>query len=224
MALRCQDITIKHGRGNVLANFNLELSAGQIIALYGSTGSGKTSLLLLLAGLLKPSVGEVFVEDINVLKDPRRARLQTGLGVIPEFNPLLSHLSVEENLTFQARALKLAYPKDHVCEMIQNFRLEKEAKRRVDRLPALKYTETGMAMALIGNPALVLLDEPEYHLTTEETVIIWKRLQTLKSLGKTVILTTRHQEVAAQCDQVVFMPSGKVVSRHELSWNSYSRA
>ena len=224
MALRCQNVTIKQGRGDVLANFNLELSEGQIIALYGSTGSGKTSLLLLLAGLLKPSVGEVFVENINVLNDPKMARLQAGLGVIPEFNPLLSHLTVEENLTFQARALKLAHPKDHVREMIQNFHLEKEAKHRVDRLPALKYTETGMAMALIGNPALVLLDEPEHHLTTEETAIIWRLLDTFKSRGKTVILTTRHQEVADRCDQVVFMPSGKVVSRDELTWNCNSRA
>ena len=222
--LRCQNVSIKHGRGNVLTNFNLELSSGQIISLYGSTGSGKTSLLLLLAGLLKPSAGEVSVEGINVLKDYRKARLQAGIGIIPEFNPLLSHLSVEENLIFQARALKLAHPQDNVREMIQGFSLEKESKQRVDRLPSLKHTETGLAMAMIGHPALVLLDEPEHHLTTEETAIIWKRLDTLKSQGKTVILTTRHQEVAARSDQVVFMPSGKVVSQHELTWDCYSRA
>lgn len=224
MSLCCQNITIKHGRKTVLSNFNIELSSGQIIALYGSTGSGKTSLLLLLAGLLKPYAGEVSVEGINVLKDPHRARLQAGLGVIPEFNPLLSNLSIEENLTFQARALQLAHPKDNVREMIQTFSLEKEAKRRVNRLPALKYTETGLAMALIGHPALVLLDEPDHNLTTEETITFWKRLDTLKCMGRTVLLTTRHQEVAERCTKVVFMPSGKVVDQGELTWNCHSRA
>lgn len=224
MSILCKNITIKHGRASVLSNFNLELSEGQIVGLYGTAGSGKTSLLLLLAGVLKPASGDAFVNGLSILKDPQKARLQAGLGIIPEFNPLLSNLSVEENLLFQARSFKIPHPKNRVREMILSYSLDKERKCRVDQLSSLKYTETGLAMALIGHPTLVLLDEPEHQLTTEETSTLWNRLDSLKSMGITVILTTRHQEVADRCNQVVFMPSGKVVNHHELSWNSCSRA
>jgi ABC-type multidrug transport system ATPase subunit len=222
MSINCKNITIKHHRQTILSNFNLELPSNQIIALYGPTGSGKTTLLLLLAGLLKPYKGGVNVDGIDVFRDIQKARLHVGFGIIPEFNPLLSNLSVEENLMFQARALKVKHPKENVREIVHNFSLESEKRQRVDHLPALKYAETGLAMALIGHPNLVLLDEPEHSLTTEETSTLWNSFDDLIRTGKTIIITTRLRETANRCDQIVYMPSGKVVDRHELTQNSSS--
>lgn len=214
MSLRCENLTIKNRREDIISSLNLSLPSGRISALYGPTGSGKTSLLLVFAGLMKPAAGTVYLDDMNILEQSSKTRSVVGLGLIPEFNELLSSLTLEENLILQARALRLKQPKQKVQEVINRFGLESERKLIVDNLPAVKNTEAGLAMALLGNPTTLLLDEPEYRLTTEETVKLWQHFQALKDSGKTIILTTRYQEVAARCDQVIYIPSGKVVDSH----------
>lgn len=223
MSVRCQNITIKDGRNYVLQNFSLTLPSGQITALYGLTGGGKTTLLLLLAGLLRPVSGEVEVNGINVLKEPTKARKQAGLGVIPEFNPLISYLTVKENLLFQARALKLKSPKKRVEELLWQYGLTAESDTLVDDLPAIKYAETGLVMALIGNPSILLLDEPENRLTSEEVHLFWEHLIALQRNGVSIVLSTRYVEVAALCHQVVILPEGKVVGRDAFTASSLDR-
>ncbi len=214
MSVRCQNISIKDGRNYVLKDFNLTLTSGQITALYGLTGSGKTTLLLLLAGLLRPVSGDVDVNEVNIISEPKKGRKQSGLGVIPEFNPLISDLTVRENLMFQARALRLAKPKERVEELLSTYSLTAESNMLVDNLSAVKYAETGLAMALMGNPSLLLLDEPENRLTSEEIHKFWDHLISLQEKGVEIILSTRYAEIAGRCNQVVMMPEGKVVEKY----------
>lgn len=217
MPVYCQDITIRYKRKEILSDLNLDFPDGQINALYGPSGSGKTALLMALAGKLKPAAGVVQVNGLDITGRPDKAQGQIGLGVIQEFNPLFKQLTVEENLLFRAQGLRLSHPRQAVAELIRGFELENIAKQRADSLPALKSAETCLAIALLNDPGILLLDQPEYGLTTEQTALFWVRLTRLKQKGKNIILTTRYHEVAARCDQTVIMPQGKVVDSGALT-------
>lgn len=222
MSICCQDLSIIHRGKTVMPSFNLNLPAGEISAFYGPTGSGKTALLLVIAGLLKPASGSITIGNINISKETDRLRFAVGMSIIQDFNPLIANLTLEENLLLQARALKLTSPKQRVNEVLQYFGLQRECKQLAGTLPALKNTEAGLALAILADPTVILVDEPEYRLTTEETDQIWLRLKAQQALGKTIIISTRHLETANRCENVVIISAGKVVRNDEFSKSGYS--
>ncbi|WP_158291459.1 ATP-binding cassette domain-containing protein [Desulfosporosinus sp. Sb-LF] len=224
MSVTCQNVTLKHKKQTMIENFTLELKGGKLTAFYGPTGSGKTALLLMLAGLMKPTSGEIIVDGIHVTKSPRKARQSVGLGVIPQFSPLLSKLNLEENLLLQAKTLKVSKPKDRVKDVLHELGLERYARVLTDDLPALVSAQASLALALLNESPTLLLDEPEYRLTTEETETLWSHFLDLRNQDKTIIISTRSQEVAAKCDQVILIPQGKEVEQHATEPTRWSGA
>lgn len=227
MSVQCQNLSLKNRRATVFDNLTFELPDGQITALYGPTGSGKTALLLILAGLLKPSSGDILLDGFDVRKTPRKARRQVGLGVIPEFSPLLSKLTLEEQLLLHARTLQVKPAKARVQAALTRFELEDCRRTMTDDLPAFVSAIAGLALALLNNPTTLLLDEPEHRLTSEERVKIWELLYALRQEGKCIIVSTRYQEVAAACDKTLVIPLRKVVDKHEadaMGWDGTQTA
>ncbi|KLU60338.1 putative ABC transporter ATP-binding protein YbhF [Peptococcaceae bacterium CEB3] len=216
MVLSCHDITVKDGRSTVFAGLNLTIPVGQVTGIYGGSASGKTALILLLAGLLRPQRGEVRLGDVDVLKDGKKAKKMIGLGVIKDFNPLFYNLTVEENLLFQARAVGTRAPRERVRTVQREFCLRGVRDRMPERLGALEQALINLAVAGVGEPKVFLLDEPEMGLTAEESGIFWQHLRGLKERGATVVLTTHRQETAFRCDRIVAMPEGKAVSFHAV--------
>lgn len=196
-----KNISLKNGREKVLENLDFEFPEGQITALYGPTGSGKTVLLLIFAGLMKPSSGELMIDGLNVVKKPRVARRQIGLGIIPGFSPMLAKLTLKENLLLHARTLKVEHPMGRVQELLKWLQVEEYAHALAEDLTAFVCAKASLALALLTDPSTLLLDEPEYRLTSEETEMIWGFLKELRELRKCVVVSTRYQEVAAKCDK-----------------------
>lgn len=201
MALLCQDLSFKHHRKTIIDHVNLELAKGQSLALYGPTGSGKTVLLLIFSGLMRPSSGKVIIDDLDVIKSPRKARRQIGLGVIPGFSPLLPKLTLEENLLLQAQVLKVKPRQTRVQGLLEWLGMKEYANTLAEELPAYVRAKASLAQALLNDAETLLLDEPEYQLTSEEILKFWELLDALKHKGKSIIVSTRYQEVAAKCDQ-----------------------
>ncbi|CAA7603003.1 Putative ABC transporter [Acididesulfobacillus acetoxydans] len=216
MVLSCHDITVRDGRNTVFAGLSLTFPMGQVTGIYGGSASGKTALLLLLAGLLKPKSGEVRCDDVDVLKEGKKANKMIGLGVVRDFNPLFYNLTVEENLLFQARAVGARDPGDSVRKVLRRFSLQDVRDQMVDRVGAMEQALVNLAVAGVGEPGVYLLDEPELSLTAEETGVLWQHLRRLQEREVTVVLTTRRQETAFRCDRIVAMPEGKAVSFHAV--------
>ncbi|MDP4127530.1 MAG: ABC transporter ATP-binding protein [Bacillota bacterium] len=215
MVIQCQNLSLSDRHKTVLENLNLNLPDRQITALYGPTGSGKTVLLLILAGLIKPSTGKVLIDGIDVVKKPRMARRKIGLGVIPDFSPLISKLTLKENLQIQAKILQVPQPENRVQDLLKYFDLTDYAGTLTENLPAYITSKASIALALLNDSSVLLLDEPEYRLTSEETETIWSYLRELKQTGKSIVISTRYQEVAAKCDAMFNIALGKVVDPHE---------
>ena len=207
--IRCHNLSLNDHRETLLKPLNLELPDCHTAALYGPTGSGKTALLLIFAGIMKPSSGELEIDGLDVLKEPSLARRRVGLGIIPEFSPLLAKLTLKENLLFSARMLKVRNLKVRVQELLHQLELEPFTQTLAEDLPAFVAFKANLALALVNNPQTLLLDEPEYHLTSEEISKTWDYLNDLKAKGKCIVVSTRYQEVASKCDQTLSI--GKAV-------------
>lgn len=215
MSIFCQKVTLMSRKEIVVKDFTLEVEDERITALYGPTGSGKTALLLMFAGLIKPDSGEIVIDGISMNRRPREARQAIGLGVIPEFSPLMSSLTLEENLELYTKTLKLEKANQRVKEVMHWLELDSFAKVLTDDLPALAGAKASLALATLNHAKTILLDEPEYRLMTEEMEIIWGYLLELKGQGKGIIISTRYQEIAEKCDQIVSISRRKVVPDHE---------
>lgn len=209
MDVRYEGLSLKNGRQTVFAGLNLQIPAGKIACFYGPTRSGKTSLLLATGGYLKPAEGEVWLGDFRVRQAPMRARRLTGLGVIPEFNPLLDNLTLRENLLFQGKLYGVAQPARRAQELIEQFDLRDEAECRAEDLGQRETLRAGIAMALVHDPAVLLVDEPGHALTTQELLSQWKYLERLKEAGKTILVTSHSLWVAQLADIPLKLPQGK---------------
>ncbi len=194
-----QHINKSFGRQQVLCDVNLEIPAGQVVGLLGPNGAGKSTLMKILIGLWGAESGSV--------KAPQH------IGYLPENNPLYEEMYVAEYLSFMAgltnykSKIKNA---ELVDELIERVGLTPERHKHIRELSKGYRQRVGLAQALIGNPELLILDEPTTGLDPNQLVEI---RSLIRELGKerTVILSTHiMQEVREMCDRVVILDHGTI--------------
>ena len=189
------------GKQEVLKDICLDIPAGQVLGLLGPNGAGKSTLMKILIGLWKADSGSVTV--------PKR------IGYLPENNPLYEEMYVSEYLRFMysletANAVRSASPVRHIEDLIDRVGLTPEKHKHIRELSKGYRQRVGLAQALLGDPELLILDEPTTGLDPNQLV----EIRTLiRSLGKdrTVILSTHiMQEVREMCDRVVILDHGQI--------------
>lgn len=181
---------------------SLEISKETSFSFYGPAKIGKTSLLLLAGGISKPSEGQVEICEIDSRNQPRKVRAITGFCALKEVTPLYDSLSAKENLEFQARICKVKGISGAVAKQLGEYNLRQKAESKVFELDALESLRLGLAMATIHNPKILLIDEPEFRLSTEQKKIIPVYIQKLISEGYTVVYTTCDRELAQAADNM----------------------
>jgi ABC-2 type transport system ATP-binding protein len=194
-------ITIEHinksfGAQQVLKDVSLEIPAGQVLGLLGPNGAGKSTLMKILIGLWKADSGSVSVP-------PR-------IGYLPENNPLYEEMYVTEYLQFMASLTQIENRKSGIEDLIDRVGLTPERHKHIRELSKGYRQRVGLAQALLGDPQLLILDEPTTGLDPNQLVEI---RALIRSLGKdrTVILSTHiMQEVREMCDRVVILDHGQI--------------
>ena len=194
-------IAIEHinksfGAQQVLKDINLEIPAGQVLGLLGPNGAGKSTLMKILIGLWKADSGSVSV--------PSR------IGYLPENNPLYEEMYVTEYLQFMAQMTNDKCQMTNVDALIDRVGLTPEKHKHIRELSKGYRQRVGLAQALLGDPELLILDEPTTGLDPNQLVEI---RALIRSLGKerTVILSTHiMQEVREMCDRVVILDHGQI--------------
>ena len=191
-----QHISKSFGSQKVLNDVSLEIPAGQIVGLLGPNGAGKSTLMKILIGL--------WSADSGTVSAPSR------IGYLPENNPLYEEMYVTEYLQFMAKMTNDKCQMTNVDTLVDKVGLTPECHKHIRELSKGYRQRVGLAQALIGDPELLILDEPTTGLDPNQLVEI---RSLIRSLGKdrTVILSTHiMQEVREMCDRVVILDHGTV--------------
>ncbi|MBL8901301.1 MAG: ABC transporter ATP-binding protein [Planctomycetes bacterium] len=206
----------------ILKDISFELPRGRFLAIMGPSGSGKTTLLHLLGGLETPSAGAVEIDgqDLAGLGERKRALLRReAVGFVFQFFHLVPNLSVRENvaLPLRIRGQSGRAVAERVDALLTQFGLTAQAELLPPQLSGGEMQRVGVARAVIGEPALLLADEPTGNLATGqgEEVLRWLRRLHAEQ-GQSIVLVTHNPRDAAYADEVRFLVDGSLLAEPRL--------
>ncbi len=208
------DVTRRFGETLALDDVSLTVHPGELVGLLGPNGAGKTTLLSLVTGLRRPDAGVVRLFG----QDPRAAGARAGLGTTPQETGLPPTLTVGEVVDFVAGHYRAsgATPMSRT-EVLDRFALGDLARRQTGGLSGGQKRRLAVALALVGRPRLVVLDEPTTGLDVEGRHALWDALRDYHADGATVLLTSHYlEEIEALADRVVVIGSGRVLADDTL--------
>jgi ABC-2 type transport system ATP-binding protein len=201
-------------KGDLVAvdHVSFDVNPGGIFALLGANGAGKTTTVEMMEGLRTPTSGSVRVLGVDVTKD--YALIRRRVGVLPqEFTPF-DRLKAPEAVRYFAALFGKRPSADQVDELISTVGLEDRADTIAMKLSGGEKRRIGIALALVGEPELLFLDEPTTGLDPQARRSLWQLLERLRDEGKTIVLTTHYLEEAEKlADDVAVLHKGKLVSR-----------
>lgn len=212
--LKVHRLTKSYGQRPVLQNLSLSLAPGEIYGLLGPNGSGKTTTINLICSLIEADSG-----SIQLCQQPVSRKTKSLLGVAPQENLLYDSLTCAENLTFFARLYGLSGQNcaERVQGCLQAVGLADRAKSPVEILSGGMQRRMNMAIALVHQPKLLILDEPTNGLDIEARYGIWELIRQLKSQGITILLTTHLLEEAERlCQRIGILKDGAIVAEGTL--------
>ncbi len=199
-----------------LHNVNLQIQAGEAVAIMGPSGGGKSTLLSLLGGLDVPSSGNVFVagQDLNAMTEAERVKLRRGhLGYIFQGYDLLPTLSVLENVEFPllVAGIEKAQRSKQAMTILEEVGLANKTQFLPDELSGGQQQRVGIARCLVSQPSVVMADEPTGNLDTNTTHAILELLRkTTSDHGTTLVMVTHDVEVAALADRTIRIRDGQL--------------
>ncbi len=205
------NLTRRYGDFCAVNNISFELAAGDILGFLGPNGAGKSTTMQMLSGNLAPTLGEIHINGIDLLENPKAAK--TALGYLPEIPPLYKEMTVTEFLRFCGRLHQINKQQlSNVCDSaIERSGLGNVRNRLIRNLSKGYQQRVGIAQAILHSPPVIILDEPTVGL---DPIQILEIRQLIKTLGEThgIILCTHIlPEVQAVCNRVQIINQGKLV-------------
>jgi ABC-2 type transport system ATP-binding protein len=212
-AIEIAGLAYRYGQHEAISGLSLEVIEGEILALLGPNGSGKTTLFRLLSTLIRLQDGEVRILGSDLRRQPDAVRAL--LGVVFQAPSVDKKLTVRENVECHGRLYGLAGSvlTSRIDEMLARFRLSDRLRDRVETLSGGLRRRVELAMGMLHQPRLLLLDEPSTGLDPGARSDLWQYLQQVRSeQGVTVVLTTHLLEEAARADRIAIMHRGRIVA------------
>lgn len=204
-------LTKKYGQKLAVNDVSFHVNQGEILGFLGPNGAGKSTTMNILTGYLSATSGVCKINGFDILENPEEAR--KAIGYLPELPPLYQDMTVKEYLDFVYDLKKCKLPRAaHIQEVCRTVKIDNVYKRLIKNLSKGYKQRVGLAEALIGNPKVLILDEPTVGLDPKQIIEI---RNLIKSLGEkhTVILSSHIlTEVQAVCDRIVVISNGRVVA------------
>lgn len=195
----------------VLKGVDLEVKRGEIFALLGSNGAGKTTMVRILTTLLKQDGGTAVVNGYDVATKPDRVR--QSISLTGQFAAVDEMLTGRENLVMIARLRHLEHPRQAADSLLARFGLTDAADRKPSTYSGGMRRRLDIALSLAGNPRIIFLDEPTTGLDPESRIEIWNIVKELAGGGTTIFLTTQYLEEAEQlADRIAILHEGTVIA------------
>ncbi|MBQ8415435.1 MAG: ATP-binding cassette domain-containing protein [Clostridia bacterium] len=212
--IKIEHLVKNYGTACAVDDVSFSVEEGEIVGFLGPNGAGKSTTMNILTGYLSSTSGKASIAGIDILKDPIGAKKL--IGYLPEQPPLYLDMTVEEylNFAYELKCCKLD-KREHISKICETVKI-KEVYHKVIRTLSKGYRQrVGIAQALIGNPKVIIFDEPTVGLDPKQIIEI---RNLIRSLGRshTVILSTHIlQEVQAVCDRIVIINKGKIVANEK---------
>lgn len=216
-ALWCAGVRKRYGRRRLaLDGVSFQVTRGEVLGLLGPNGAGKTSLIKILLGLVRADAGEVML--LGRPAGAGRARARAGVGYLPELFRFQPWLTADEVLALHARLAKVDWPHARRRASLVDVGLGERSNDRVGSFSKGMHQRLGLAVALVGDPALVVLDEPTSALDPLGRADVRDLVLRLREHGTTVVLNSHLiGEVERVCDRVVVLDHGRVVASGTLA-------
>ncbi len=209
--INVQNLTKRYGSHLAVDNISFQVNEGEILGFLGPNGAGKSTTMNILTGYLSSSEGTVTINGHDILEEPNEAK--ASIGYLPEQPPLYLDMTVREYLDFVFDLKQCKFNrKKHIAEICRLMQIEHVYDRLIKNLSKGYRQRVGFAQALIGNPPVLILDEPTVGLDPNQIIEI---RALIKNLGKhhTVILSSHIlQEIEAVCDRIIIINEGKLVA------------
>lgn len=218
--LKVNNLNVHYGVINAVKNVTFDVNEGEIVALIGANGAGKTSIMHALSGLLKSTTGDIFFMDKNINKMPAHKIIAEGLAQVPEGRRIFAQLSVEDNLEMGAylRTDKIGIERD--LENIYNIfpRLKERKHQLAGTLSGGEQQMLAMGRALMSRPKLLLLDEPSMGLSPILVNEIFEIIKEINKDGVTIFLVEQNANKALSiANRAYVLETGKITISGEAS-------
>jgi ABC-2 type transport system ATP-binding protein len=210
--IRARGLTKKFGDFTAVDAIDLSVEPGAIYAFLGANGSGKSTTIRMLIGLLRPTAGEIEIDGIDVIRTPRRVR--DHVGYMGQKVSLYQGLSLRENVEFYAGLYGVTGDelRRRWAAMSERFDLGDFEKERSEDLSAGVRQRAGLAVATLHRPRVLFLDEPTAGVDVHNRARFWEIIQEEAEGGVTVFVTTHFLEEADYCDWVSFIDRGRLIA------------
>lgn len=193
---------------------DFKIREGTCFGFLGPNGAGKTTTMNMLYCYVTITEGELSILGLSPQKDERK--IKSLLGIVPQDNNLDPDLTVYENLVVYARYFGISHKQSRpkIEELLNYFNLSEKKDVRITQLSGGMRRRLVLARAFIHDPHIIILDEPTTGLDPQARHLIWEKLENLKALGKTFVLTTHYMDEAERlCDELVMMDHGKILDQ-----------
>jgi ABC-2 type transport system ATP-binding protein len=211
LAIDVRDLSKHYGGRAVVDQIALQVGSGRICGFLGPNGSGKTTTIRMLCGLLTPDGGAGTCLGLDIIKDA--AAIKRQVGYMTQKFGLYDDLSIRENLDFVARLFELPHRREAVDQALAQLGLSARQKQLAGDLSGGWKQRLALAACLIHQPRLLLLDEPTAGVDPKARRDFWDQIHALAAQGITVLVSTHYMDEAERCHDLVYIAYGKILAR-----------
>jgi ABC-2 type transport system ATP-binding protein len=209
LAISVQGLSKSLGGRQVIDDFSIDVPAGHIFGFLGPNGSGKTTTIRMLCGLLTPDAGSGRCLGFDIIS--QSARIKREVGYMPQRFGLYEDLSIRENLDFVARLYGVPSPKQTVALTLEQLGLVERQRQLAGQLSGGWKQRLALAACLLHEPRLLLLDEPTAGVDPKARREFWDQIHELARAGMTVLVSTHYMDEAERCHEVGYLAAGKLL-------------
>ena len=209
--IEVSSLSKRYGKHLAVDNANFTINKGEVVGFLGPNGAGKSTIMNIMTGYLSLTAGHVSIDGYDIMKNPEEAKKR--IGYLPEIPPLYTDMTVREYLYFMYDLKKVKFPKKpHIDEICRLVKIDNVSERLIKNLSKGYRQRVGIAQALIGNPDLLILDEPTVGLDPKQIIEI---RNLIARLGKnhTVILSSHIlSEIQEVCERIIIINRGHIIA------------
>lgn len=209
--VKVENLVKRYGSNYALNDVSFEIGEGEIVGLLGPNGAGKSTTMNILTGYLSSTSGAAYINGINILEDPIGAK--KFIGFLPEQPPLYPEMTVGEFLDFVYELKATDLPRaEHLAEILDVVKLTDVKNRLIRNLSKGYKQRVGIAAALVGDPKIIIFDEPTVGLDPKQIIEVRNLIRTLGKKHTVILSTHILAEVQAVCERVIIINKGKIIA------------